>query len=61
MTRYIKSMNKYDYAIVIIFNDKYSTIIHILMEIRQLLNGIIHGMKKNILLHQLMVLLLNRI
>lgn len=41
-------MNKYDYAIVIVFNDKYSTIIHILMGIRQLLNGIIHGMKKNI-------------
>lgn len=41
-------MNKYDYAIVILKNNNYSIIIHILMVIRQLLNGIILGMKKNI-------------
>lgn len=41
-------MNKYDYAIVIVFNNKYSTIIHILMEIRLSLNGKILGMKKSI-------------
>jgi hypothetical protein len=55
----LKSMNNYTYSIVNIYTYIISIIIHILMVIQPLQNGIVHGMNLNILMNQLMVLHLN--